>query len=319
MPVRDNPAKSRASTACLALLFCLALLCYPALAATPIKIGCSGTTDCGSAIVAQDFGIFARHGIDAELVFIGVSSNIPAALVSDSVQVGGTTMPVFLVAADAGLDLVGIAGGAVMGPAANQSAAAVERPDAGIATAQDFVGKKVAVPGIGAFLQILFKKWLMDHHVDPATVNFVEVPYPNMFDVLKSRSVDAVLSAEPPVSRMVGAGIGHVVTHFVAELGRTEPVVFYAATRSFAEANAPLIARFRAAIAEAAVVVNTDKQRASIPIAAFTKQRLDLVQSSAWSLAEPRLVPADFRWWIDVLDSQQMLNTKLDPNHFVVP
>ena len=299
---------------------CLALLCRgPAQAATPLKIGCSGTTDCGSVIVAQAFGIFARHGIDAQLTFIGVSSNIPAALISDSVQIGGTTMPVFLVAADAGLDLVGIAGGAVMGPAANQSAAAVERPDAGIATAKDFVGKKVAVPGIGAFLQILFRKWLMDHGVDPATVNFVEVPYPNMFDVLKSRGVDAVLSAEPPVSRMVAAGIGRVVTHFVAELGRTEPVVFYATTRSFADSEPQLVARFRAAIAEAATIVNTDKMRASGPIAAFTKQKLELVQSSAWSLADPRLVPADFKWWIDVLETQHMLTTVPDPSRFVVP
>ncbi len=31
----------------------------------------------------------------------------------------------------------------------------------------DFVGKKVGVPGIGAFLDVLFRKWLIDGGVDP--------------------------------------------------------------------------------------------------------------------------------------------------------
>jgi len=79
-----------------------------------VQIGCTATGDCASAMVAIDEGIFKRLGLEAEMVLIGLNSNIPAALMSNSIQIGGPTSSVFLQAADGGLDLVGIAGASSM-------------------------------------------------------------------------------------------------------------------------------------------------------------------------------------------------------------
>src|SRR5208282_3104276 len=127
-----------------------------ALAQTKITIGCTATGDCASAIVAVDEGIFAKHGLDAKMLLIGVNSNIPAAIVSDSIQIGGPTETVFLQAVDGGLDLVAVAGASRMDPVANGALAAFARNETSIHEAKDFVGKKVGAPGIGAFLQVLF-------------------------------------------------------------------------------------------------------------------------------------------------------------------
>ena len=81
---------------------------------------------------------------------------------------------------------------------------------------------------IGAYLHVLFRKWLIEKGVDPKGVNFVEVTFPTMNDVLKSGSVDAVLTAEPFVARMTAAGTGHVGARYAAELSRTEPIILYA-------------------------------------------------------------------------------------------
>ena len=40
-----------------------------------------------------------------QLELIGINSNIPAAILSNSIQIGGPTSTVFLQAADGGLDL----------------------------------------------------------------------------------------------------------------------------------------------------------------------------------------------------------------------
>jgi len=37
---------------------------------------------------------------------------------------------------------------------------------------KDFVGKKVGAPGLGAFLHVLFVKWLVEKGIDPKTGNF---------------------------------------------------------------------------------------------------------------------------------------------------
>ena len=65
------------------------LLSEPAFAQNKIQIGCTATSDCASAMIAIDEGIFKKHGIEAEMVLIGINSNIPAAILSNSIQIGG--------------------------------------------------------------------------------------------------------------------------------------------------------------------------------------------------------------------------------------
>ena len=98
-----------------------------AYAQTKIQIGCTATSDCASAMVAIDEGIFKKHGLDAEMVLIGINSNIPAAILSNSIQIGGPTSTVFLQAADGGLDLVAIGGATVMSPVTNNNISAFVR------------------------------------------------------------------------------------------------------------------------------------------------------------------------------------------------
>src|ERR1700754_4638347 len=110
-----------------AATFAALLVASPALAQNKIQIGCTATGDCASAMVAVDEGIFKKHGLDAEMVLIGINSNIPAAIFSNSIQVGGPTSTVFLQAADGGLDLVAIAGASIMSPVSNGNITAFVR------------------------------------------------------------------------------------------------------------------------------------------------------------------------------------------------
>jgi NitT/TauT family transport system substrate-binding protein len=284
-----------------------------------LHIACTATSDCASAMVAHDEGIFAKHGLDVDMTLIGINTNIPPAIVSDSIQIGGPTATVFLQAVDGGLDLVALDGATVMDPIANGQIAAVERKGITLKTAKDFVGKKVGAPGIGAFLDVLFRKWLIQNGVDPKSVNFVEVTFPTMSDTLKSGSVDAVLTAEPFIARMQKAGTGTVAVRYASELGRTEPIISYVSTRSFAEKNPDVVKAFRASIDEAAAIVNSDREKASVAIAKFTHLPIEIVRLNRPGLSEPKLKPSDFAWWIDVMKQQDMLQTNIDPSKLIFP
>src|SRR5580704_3961885 len=106
----------------------LALVATPSLAEPfKLKIACTATSDCASAMVARDQGIFAKHGLDADVTLIGINTNIPPAIASDSIQIGGPTATVFLQAVDGGLDLVAVAGASIMDPISNNAIAAYAR------------------------------------------------------------------------------------------------------------------------------------------------------------------------------------------------
>ena len=290
-----------------------------AAAGAPVEIGCTATTDCASAALGIEDGIFARHGIDAHLTLIGLNSNIPAALMSGSLQIGGPTPSVFLQAVDGGLDLVGVAGASSTSPETADTAATLVRAGETVRGAQDFVGKKVGVPGVGAFLDVLFRRWLIQHGVDPKGVSFVEVTFPTMNDVLKSGAVDAVVTAEPVLSRIVKAGTGTVAANFMADLPAKEPQILYAATRGWTEANPKLVSDFRAAIAEAAADVNANPDKARAALSRFTKLPLDLVRTMKLSVSDPVLTGAGLDWWVDTMTKQDMLQGKPDVKALLVP
>src|SRR5258708_23579603 len=79
-----------------------------AAAQTKIQIGCTATSDCASAMVAVDEGIFKKHGLDVEMTPIGINPNIPAAILSNSIRTGGPPSTLFIQSVDGGLDLVAI-------------------------------------------------------------------------------------------------------------------------------------------------------------------------------------------------------------------
>lgn len=299
-------------TKVLAILAISLALTGSVMAQARIQIGCTATSDCASAMVAVDEGIFKKHGLDAEMTPIGINSNIPAAILSNSIQIGGPTSTVFLQAVDGGLDLVAIAGASIMNPASNGNITAFVRNGITIKEPKDFVGKKVGAPGLNAFLHVLFVKWLVEKGVDPKSVNFVEVTFPTMADIIKSGGVDAVLTAEPFVTRMTNAGLGSVGARYAVDLARNDPIIFYAASREWAEKNTDTIRKFREAIAEAAQIVNGDPEKAFTSIAKFTKQPLELVKSTPPNHSEPVLKPGQLAWWIEVMSSQKMLQSKLD-------
>lgn len=279
-------------------------------ASDKIIIGCTATTDCASAAVAETEGIFEKNGLDAHMLLISLNSNIPAALLSDSIQIGGPTPSVFLQAVDGGLDLVAVAGASVTSNSTADTAAIVARPDSGIKTAKDFVGKKVGAPGIGAFLQVLFAQWLIQHDVNPKDVDFVEVTFPTMNDVLKSGSVDAVVTAGPVMANMISSGTGVVVSHYLEDLPEGEPQVMLAATRSWAKAHPDELAAFRKSLDEAAEIVNSDPDKARQAISAFTKIPMKVLNTIKVSVSDPQITKEQLDWWVDVMNKQEMLQKK---------
>lgn len=297
----------------------LLLAAVPASAQHKIKIGCTATTDCASAMVAVDEGIFRRHGIEAEMVRIGINSNIPAALLSNSIQVGGPTTTVFLQAVDGGLPLVALAGASVMSERTNPNVALFVRNGLDVTKPQDLVGKKVGAPGLGAYLHVLFVKWLIEKGVDPNKVNFVEVSFPTMLDVVRSQAVDAVVSSEPTVTRMTGAGVGKVAFRYAADLNRKDPIIIYAASRAWADQNPQAVAAFRAAIIEGAALANSDDEKAIAAIAKFTGQQPELVRSVTRNLPDPKLAPQDMLWWIEVMKQQNLLQGTPDVKKLIYP
>ncbi len=302
----------RARRAPIALLCLATLLTAPALAqTTQVRVGYTSGNDVSAAFVARAKGMFQKRGLDVSLTATSIGSNIPAALESGTLEVGTPTAPVLLLAAAGGLELVPISGGSVSYKISKDHAV-LARAGLELTTAQDFIGKRIGMAGFGGFLDLLFEEWLKRNGVPANKVNMIEMGQPLMNDALKGGTVDAVVAADPNVTRMQQTGAGHVVLYIDSQFPDDLPVIVYVSSRSWVSKHRDAARAYAEAIAEASSygLANPDELRQII--ADYTKLPPQVIAAAALPDLAPHLTAAQLALWNPILLSQGTLSAPVD-------
>jgi NitT/TauT family transport system substrate-binding protein len=297
----------------LALLLLAIALSHPALAeTTKLRLVHTFSSLITPALVAQDKGIFAAHGLDVSFTQIALNSSTPAALVSNSADIGFVSTSTLVQANDGGIALLAIAGTGVAYPGGTNEAA-VARVGAGIVKPADYIGRRVGVPGIGVVVDIMFRNWLMANQVDPAKVNFVEVANPQQFDALRGGSVDAVVANDPQLYHLLHAGFGVEAGRFMDALPGEMPILIFAVTQDYAATHRDVIAAFQAANRDAVAYVEAHPDEARAVLAARLKIAPDVVKDMDIPRLRPEVSAAQIGIMVDMLRRQGQLQHDLDP------
>jgi len=288
-------------------------------ATTKIVYGYTAVTDFASVFVAAEEGLFKKRNLDVELKFIPLNSTIPAALQSDSLQVGGPTPSVFLQAVDGGLDLVVIAGGGVTSKAMT-GFGLVARAGSGIRSPQDCIGKKIGVPGLGAFLHVTFRAWLKQNGVDYKKVNFIEASFPQHADLLRGGSIDAVVTADPFMSRILDSNAGYVASYYSTFLAEGNHTIYHAARREWVQKNAAAAKAFREAVQEGAAFVQQPKNdgRVRAIIGKYIKLPPEVLAKVQISIPGPLVNERQIDYWVTMMKEQDMLKTPINVGQLLV-
>lgn len=290
----------------------------PASAATKIRVMYTAVSGYSASYIAKDQGFFDKRGLDVDLILAPQGGAIIEGLISGSAEIGTPTPTVFLQAVDSGLDQVALA--ATNAFPEQSKSGVLARSDTSIHSAQDLVGKKVGVPGINGLLDVVFRKWLADKGIDTKKMTYVEASFPQMSDMLRASTVDAVVAVDPFYSRIIDQKTGYLVDNYTSVLPDGTIASVYSATGAWASAHAGAVQEFQGALNEA---VAFSKVAANAPavqesIARYTKLPVAVVAS----LPIPNLVasikPADLDFWIKVMKERGMLNTNPDAAKAVV-
>jgi NitT/TauT family transport system substrate-binding protein len=309
---RESSMMKRLTAVC-----ALALSFATAQAQTKITIAATAAGDLGSGFLGVTEGAFARRGLDVDFKMVTVNSMMPAMLVSDTMQVAATTSSVLIQAVDSGLDLVALAGSGVA-DSRQELFGTVMKNDVPFARPEDYIGKKIGVPGIGAFLDVLFRNWLIAKGVDPRRVTFVEVAFPQMQDLLKQGTVDGVVTAEPIMSRIVAENVGKYTTNFAEVLPVELPVIIYSATRKWAQANPQAVKAFRETIAEMTVIANRRDKTVRDAIGKYVPMPPPVIASMKLGAWNDRVTETGLAGWVDIMKRQSMLTKNVDVKRLIV-
>jgi NitT/TauT family transport system substrate-binding protein len=268
--------------------------------------------------IANKKGYFENNGLDVQLQAMrGTSVMIPS-MVADSVQVGTIAASSQIQAVDGGIDLAALGGLSSVNKDTKDSAL-IARAGTNIKAAKDLVGKKVAVSTIGSYSHVMIGKWLLLNHVDPNSVTFVEAPFSHMPDIMRGTSVDAAHLPEPILGSILKAGTATLVSYLVDSFPDDTISTLSAVTRDWAVKHPTEVRAYRRSIAEAEAFVrnraNEDEVRRIIG------DQINLKPEVMAGIPTPRLGASltveQLRWWIDTMNEQKLLRTRLDPEKLI--
>ncbi|MDO5500158.1 MAG: ABC transporter substrate-binding protein [Propionibacteriaceae bacterium] len=214
---------------------------------TELTIGFIPVADQAGLVQAINQGYFEAEGLTVNpQTAQGGAAALPAMVAGDLDGVFGT-YPSFLLAQQNVAKVKVVA----LGVQGSEGFAGVfVNPDAGIADVQGLVGKKLAVNTLNNTGELSIKSVLKEQGVDPAQVEFIEMPFPDMTAALERGAIDAAWAVEPFQTQMTEAGMTKLFSNFSGKTA-TAPLAGIGMTEEFVEDNPNTVAAFARAMEKA--------------------------------------------------------------------
>ena len=277
-----------------------------AAAQSKITIGVPPVPEFVLPMIAVENGYFRDHGLDATIRIIPGGQSMPAALQSNSLQIAALSTASLIQVTDSGLDLVIVSGGAIAS-VNDTNYGIVAGANSGIEKPEDFVGKKIGTPGLGSFFHIMAREWFRRKGVDWRKITFVESTFPQLADLLKAGTVDAVLTTNPFLQRAAVPGLGGKVFYIAADLPDRLPPFVYAASRAWAETHRDAVAGFKAAMDKAIAFEESDIPRALEIFGKNVKMPPEIVKTLTINKLDTNVTPQQVQLWVEMMEKQDML------------
>jgi NitT/TauT family transport system substrate-binding protein len=128
------------------------------------------------------------------------------------------------------------------------NSALLVRTDDNINAAKDLVGKTISAGLVNSINYVHMQEWLVKKGVNPQSVKFIEIPFPQMADALFQSRIDAVWNVEPFVTFMLRSGKARVVAYPYQDNIPGMDVTAFVARESWLKANPDVARRFKRAV-----------------------------------------------------------------------
>lgn len=225
---------------------------------TTIKVGEVAGIPSAFLAYGQQQDFFKEHGLKLKVDTASGGAAIIPGVVSGTYDIGGSNAASVLIAASKRVPIQMIAPGTFATETVGKDFSAVlARPETGITGPKALQGKTIAVNTLKNVGDLTIKAALEKHGVNPDSVKFAEVGFPDMLGALESGRVDAVWEIEPFVSLGRAAGAKPVLWPYV----ETRPglqIGSYVAGERLLEERPEVVQAFQRGVADTARSITDD-------------------------------------------------------------
>jgi NitT/TauT family transport system substrate-binding protein len=228
--------------------------------------------------IAKEKGWFAEENLDVSWTNVAQGAIAIEAVYGGSAEFGASSIFEPLVARGNGLDIVYVVAQTRLVNQPPDNTQMLVRAEDPIRSPKDLAGKTMSAGLINSVNYIHTHVWLRKHGVDPKTVRFLEVPFPQMNDALFQKRIDAAFNVEPFATFALKTGKARSLGHPYLENIPGMDIAHYIAKESWVKANADTMRRFKKAVDRATNHLNSvPKDERTAWIAKYTGMKPEIV------------------------------------------
>jgi NitT/TauT family transport system substrate-binding protein len=298
----------------------MAALSAPALAAgapAAIRFGSTPDEQASIALWAKSTGLFQRNNLDVDIQRFNSGAAVAAAVAGSSIDVGLGSVFSLILAHVKGIPFVLESVSATATETLPDTAFAVAK-NSPITSAAQLNGKTVSTSSLSDLFSLAISAWVDQNGGNSKTVNFVELPMPLAVDAIASGRVDGSFVVDPYMLQGLDSGRIRVIGHPFNSVASHFGITYYFCQRSFTQANADALARFRSSIATGVAFARTHRDVMVPIIADYTRMQPDVVRRMPF-VTGTGITPALVQPVIDLAARYKLIPTAFPATDMIDP
>jgi len=245
-----------------------------------LKVGTLKQGSLTNVWAAKQAGIFAKNGLDVELIEFRNGNEAIGAQRGGNVDLVLTIPGTAMVARERGFDLLLVEGNETSQAQAPDTGSIVVRKDSSIKSLRDLKGKTIAIAGTHTQKTVAIQALLKRNGVGPDDFKFLEMPYASQVDALRGKQVEVVASLDPWTTLFRNSDFAQILAYDYLESLPQQPIGGWYGRAEFVAKNKEAMKRFAQSICDSADHMAADPQRARKYIADYTGLDAALVRET---------------------------------------
>jgi NitT/TauT family transport system substrate-binding protein len=268
----------------------------PAL--TTLRVAGVETDDITPVVYAMRTGMFARAGLDVQLMPTNSGAATAAAVVSGTYEIGKSSLLSLMNAHLHNVPLVVIAAG-VVHETRNPFAKLVVAANAPYHTGKDFEGKTIAVSALNDLSSVAVDSWIEKTGGDPHKIQFVELPVSSMLAAVLDHRIEGAFILYPALAEAMASGKVRAVSVPYDAIAPFFVLSGWFTTTDYAAKHADVIRRFVRVMYDAARFTNAHPADTAPMMSDLTKVPMNVYSTMARVDAATSTNPRDWQPLID--------------------
>jgi NitT/TauT family transport system substrate-binding protein len=279
----------------------------PIAPAITIRVGLVPNDDAATPLLyAQSVGMFAKAGIDLQLMPQTSGAAVTAAVMSGTFDIGKSSVVPLINAHAHGLPVAIVAPASVWN-GKSEFAALLVATNSPVRSGKDLDGKLIGVQSLNDMNEIATNAWVALHGGDPSTLRYVELPMSSAANAIESQRIDAAAFVEPQLANALASG---KLRPLPGAFGAVAPQYLFAAwfsTKSWVHDHPDAARAFAQIVTEAAEYTNAHHDETAAMVSQFTSIPLAVVQQMTRTPSGTKLDPGQLQPIIDAAVKYKVL------------